>query len=94
MGDVKQCETLFKQLVGMITSVYGNEVTSNEDLITIGRAVFKPLGNNVIRNCDYDFKRMNGKSILIMVLAFIGVQLFKAEELSQCLIVLIDEYNA
>ena len=67
MGDVKQCETLFKQLVSMITSVYGNEVTSNEDLITIDRSVFKPLGNNVIRNCDYDFKRMNGKYGIINI---------------------------
>ena len=67
MGDVKQCETLFKQLVSMITSVYGNEVTSNEDLIQIGRDVFKPLGNNVVRNADYDFKRMNGKYGIINI---------------------------
>ena len=67
MDDVKQCETLFKQLVDVITSVYGNAVTSNEDLIAIGRSVFKPLGNNVIRNCDYDFKRMNGKYGIINI---------------------------
>ena len=37
MDDVNRCEMLFKQLVDEITSVYGNAVTSNEDLIQIGR---------------------------------------------------------
>ena len=67
MNDVKRCEMLFKQLVDVITSVYGNAVTSNEDLIAIGRSVFKLLGNNVVRNADYDFKRMNGKYGIINI---------------------------
>ena len=67
MNDVKRCEMLFKQLVDVITSVYGNEVTSNEDLIQIGRDVFKSLSNHVVRNADYDFKRMNGKYGIINI---------------------------
>jgi hypothetical protein len=49
---------MYKKLVAALESHYGNETKTNTDLINIGRAVFAPLGNNVFRNADYDFNRM------------------------------------
>ena len=50
--------TMYKKLVAALESHYGNETKTNTDLIKIGRAVFAPLGNNVFRNADYEFNRM------------------------------------
>ena len=56
---------MYKKLVAALESHYGNETKTNTDLIKIGSAVFAPLGNNVVRNADYDFNRMDGKYSII-----------------------------
>ena len=56
---------MYKKLVEALESHYDNETKTNTDLIQIGRVIFEPLGNNVIRNADYDFNRMDGEYSII-----------------------------
>ena len=49
MGDVKQYETLFKQLVGMITSVYGNEVAVRAIVRAAVRAAIRAAVRAAVR---------------------------------------------
>ena len=56
---------MYKKLVEALESHYDNETKTNTDLIQIGRVIFEPLGNNVIRNADYDFNRMDDKYSII-----------------------------
>ena len=56
---------MYKKLVEALVSHYDNETKTNTDLIQIGKVIFEPLGNNVIRNADYDFDKMHGEYSII-----------------------------
>ena len=57
--------SMYKKLVEALVSHYDNETKTNTDLIQIGKVIFEPLGNNVIRNADYDFDKMDGEYSII-----------------------------
>ena len=57
--------SMYKKLVEALVSHYDNETKTNTDLIQIGRVIFEPLGNNVIRNADYSFDKMDGEYSII-----------------------------
>ena len=56
---------MYKKLVEALVSHFDNETKTNTDLIQIGRVIFKPLGNNVMRNADYSFDKMAGEYSII-----------------------------
>ena len=56
---------IYKKLINALETHYDNETNTNTDLIRIGEAVFTPLDDNVMRNADYDFKKMDGEYSII-----------------------------
>ena len=56
---------MYIKLVSALTSFYNCNSKTNTELIQIGKSIFNPLGNNVMRNADYDFTRMDGKYSII-----------------------------
>ena len=56
---------MYHKLVDALEDHYDNESKTNTDLIQIGKVIFKPLGNNVIRNADYSFDKMDGEYSII-----------------------------
>ena len=56
---------MYKKLVEALEDHYDNETKTNTDLIKIGKVIFRPLGDNVFRNSDYDFNRMNNEYSII-----------------------------
>jgi hypothetical protein len=56
---------MFNELVNALTTHYDNETKTNTELIIIGKEIFKPLKNNVMRNADYDFDRMHGQYSIV-----------------------------
>ena len=57
--------SMYNKLVSALTSFYNCNSKTNTELIQIAKSIFKPLGNNVMRNADYDFTRMDGKYSII-----------------------------
>ena len=56
---------IYNKLVDALTTHYDNETKTITDLIQIGKVIFRPLGDNVMRNADYDFNCMDGKYSII-----------------------------
>ena len=57
--------SMYNKLVSALTSFYNCNSKTNTELIQIGRVIFEPLGDNVMRNADYDFNRMDGEYSII-----------------------------
>ena len=64
---------MYKKLVEALESHYDNETKTNTDLVQIGKVIFKPLGDNVFRNSDYDFNQMHGKYSIVNTDNGIGI---------------------
>ena len=56
---------MYNKLVDALESHYDNETKTNIDLVNIGKEVFEPLGDNVMRNADYDFEDMHGEYSIV-----------------------------
>ena len=56
---------IYNKLINALVTHYDNETKTNTDLIRIGEAVFTPLDDNVMRNADYDFNKMDGEYSII-----------------------------
>ena len=56
---------IYNKLINALETHYDNETKTNTDLIRIGEAVFTPLDDNVMRNADYDFNKMDGEYSII-----------------------------
>ena len=57
--------SMYNKLVSALTSFYNCNSKTNTELIQIAKSIFKPLGNNVMRNADYSFNNMDGKYSIV-----------------------------
>ena len=67
MNSNKKMDAMFRQVVHELEKAYGNGMQTNFSLIEIANQVCPEIGigQNVIRNMDYDFKKMRGKHAII-----------------------------
>ena len=57
--------TMYNKLIKALESHYNNEMKTNIELVKIGKEVFEPLGDNVMRYADYDFEEIHGEYSII-----------------------------
>ena len=65
MSGNKKMDAMFRQVVHELEKVYGSGMKTNFDLIEIASHIFPELGQNVIKNMDYNFKHMRGKYAIV-----------------------------